>query len=118
MALLIRTCVFIVVLVAWAGVGLIVWIPFLLRSIAVYTVGILRSAVTGRDAAHLREPLELAQTFYSRGFRNIIDNYEGQTPGHDPPRRDYEGAGRLFAEMVWATLFWGVFAVCAIVMGR
>jgi hypothetical protein len=59
----------VIVIVAWAIVGFIFWIPMLSRMIAIFTTSVLYFNLIGRDSTHIASGLEQAIIFYPNGFR-------------------------------------------------
>jgi hypothetical protein len=98
-------------LATWAVLGLIFWIPFLARSMMLFTGSVLYSTFVGapEHAEQIRRVLDYAVRFYFNGFHLITDalrkrNGEG---GILPPISKISWA-RVALESIWALLFWAI----------
>jgi hypothetical protein len=100
--------VILVLLVLWAIIGLLSWIPLLTRTIVIAVGGVLASVFTGADISPIRASLEMAVSFYAAGFariRNLMDEDASMRPVR---MRDGElDIIRLLLETLWAVVFWG-----------
>ncbi|MBT3039182.1 MAG: hypothetical protein KME37_09615 [Candidatus Thiodiazotropha sp. (ex Codakia orbicularis)] len=96
----------------WAFVGLLLWIPFLVRTIISFNWFTIYSAVT-KDQEPLRRSratIEFAQGFYISGFKTIEAYTEDKLPqGYETNQTmDVHGFGRFVLEVIWAALWWVV----------
>jgi hypothetical protein len=102
---LIRLVVAALCVALWAIVGLVVWIPLLLRSVLGFTLTILLANLTRWKPSAAGQALERAMSFYADGFRRIFRTFD------DAPESSHTGATpdllRFGLEMLWTAIFWG-----------
>src|SRR4051812_43939133 len=91
-------------LAVWSFVGLIFWIPLLLRATTVFSAVIIHSAITKQDPHTMRHGLESAASFYFNGFRNIIITLFDDTTSSTEPFRIRISV--VLLEILWATVTW------------
>jgi hypothetical protein len=101
--ILIRNLILVSSLMCWLVVGLIVWIPLLIRSIAVFIVAILHAALTNEPSNSAAELLNKSISFYIDGFRRICEAFKS---ADTQPIRANIHLLRLFTEIGWALFFW------------
>ncbi len=96
-----------IVLVLWTVLGFLLWIPLLTRMIVVFTSAVISAMFTGRDPSDARNHLEVAITFYSRGFHLIRNSMSGETQKSGPFVVPHPGhMVRLLKEVAFCLLFW------------
>ena len=107
--IIIRIITYTMIWVLWMIMGLVFWIPLLVRATASVAAGILYCAITESDPSSMKASFETALTFYPRGFeliaRVLSTNYKGQ-----PIQSKTAGGSvwwRVVLEMCWTALFWG-----------
>lgn len=105
----IKFCVMCIVLIIWSVVGFLFWIPLLFRIIPVYVVLILGSTLTGQNARGAGKILDKTTTFYSSGFKRIIDSVWTEDDGGDVALRF--SWKRMIGETLFTALFWFGFYV-------
>jgi hypothetical protein len=93
-----------IVLAVWAVVGLVFWIPLLLRAMLRFSLSLLEAVFEGQRPTDSARILRNAVSFYRRGFvvaveavtkEEIVGEYRGPTDGN-----------RLVLEVLWAVLVW------------
>ncbi len=93
-----------IVLVIWAVVGVVFWIPLLLRAMLRFSISLIEAMFEGHKPTAAAKVLRDAVSFYRRGFvvavevvtREQIDRRdEGPVTEH-----------RLLMEVLWALLVW------------
>jgi hypothetical protein len=100
----------ILVLVVWAFIGFMLWVPFLARMISVYVYNVALAIYTGHQIGHAEQALEKALSFYVRGFELIAANlrrirdHTPIAPTSESPTENWDVAVK---ETAFATLFWG-----------
>ncbi len=106
MLILVRYVVLGTTIAIWTVLGFLCWVPLLVRMTASFSVAILYCTLTNADSSYLRDPLDGAITFYSRGFSMIITilspNREDLPIGS---RFEFQGE-RVLLEIAWAVVFW------------
>jgi hypothetical protein len=85
----------------WAAIGLVFWIPLLVRTALVSSVRIVHSALTRQPPSYLRAYIRSASRFYLEGFWTGKDGQ--QTGAH---RRHQLQVGRFLGEVGWAAAFY------------
>lgn len=118
----IRVFVLVLTSAIWTVIGLIFWIPFLSRAIAVFTTSVLYHTAVQDDISHAQHYtpyLESAMSFYGRGFEMIMATYNRSgrmgasgtalATGDDrnsglPPRTFH--FWRIVMELFTTALFW------------
>lgn len=94
--------VLLVTIAIWSVVGLVFWIPLLVRATTVFSAALLPAAFSGRSIAGVRAGLEDASGFYFRGFVAAFDVFRGvqRTPNSNVTTK------RVVVESVWTIVFW------------
>lgn len=94
----------------WAPLGLVFWLPFLLRRTAGYLLAVLRAGLTGGDTRNAERRWGQAVAFYQLGFRRIVFAFrsEDDRPATDPSagRMRRQGTARFALELAWAAVAW------------
>ena len=94
--------VFVMVTVAWAVIGLILWIPLLVRITTLFTIMVIHATVTGQKPDALRIHIESAIHFYPVGFRFAYDAVYNPGP-YTPIKTQFK---RVYQECFWTVVFW------------
>lgn len=103
-----------VCLVAWAVIGLFLWIPRLLRAVVTFSVRLVQSTLAETTAEAAGRSLRSAADFYWRGFVAAVDSIrrrehrEGDERPADPDEPDGVEPGLLARETAWAIVTWYV----------
>ena len=109
---ILRFIVTVAVLCLWAIIGLIVWVPMLLRMVAYFCGVILISSFRRVDVQAAQKRLDFAIQFYSNGFRKIIRSYSDTAlePGESLPNNEpidlVDSLKQAMVDLAWALLFW------------
>lgn len=94
----------------WAPLGLVFWLPFLLRRTAGYLLAVLRAGLTGGETQDAERFWWQAVAFYQLGFQRIVFAFrtEDEGPGSDSSagRMRRQGTARFVLELVWAAVTW------------
>lgn len=93
-----------VVLLVWAVVGAIFWIPLLLRAMLRFSISHIEAIFEGHKPAEAARILRDAVSFYRRGFVVAVE-----VVTREPVDRREEGPvkeNRLLLEFLWALLVW------------
>lgn len=94
----------------WAPLGLVFWLPFLLRRTAGYLFAVLYAGLTGGQTREAERRWEQAVAFYQLGFRRIVFAFraEDDTPASGPHRGGMrrQGKARFTVEFAWAAAVW------------
>lgn len=99
---LIMVAVLVVTLAIWAIVGLVFWIPLLMRATTVFAAALVPAAFSHRGISQLHDGLQNASGFYFRGFKYAFDAFNDEPDGSSEPLR----LGRVLLEMLWTAAFW------------
>jgi len=99
--------------VIWLFVGPIFWIPLLGKSVTIFTLAVLTSAITNRSTANSSANLERAILYYFEGFKAIlrsmnIDRSE-KTAGDENESligSIFSNLASVFQMMAFASVFW------------
>jgi len=108
----IRLGVTIFVMFLWTFVGLVLWIPLLLRVMAYFTAMVAVSSFTRNvSIKEVQNRLNFAIEFYVYGYRRIweVAKQHGAAQGelHDTPPLDILDLLKDIAlDMVWTFVFW------------
>jgi hypothetical protein len=92
-------------LIVWAIIGLLIWIPILIRAVAMLSLMVVHAAFVRQSPEHLRGYLDAASSFYFNGFRFAYNAVYGST-GADEPRPFR--IVRFICECTYTLLFWFV----------
>lgn len=99
-----------VALVLWAGVGLVFWLPLLLRRTGSYVVAVLHSGLTGRGMTRARRRWRVAVAFYRVGFQRIVRAFSDEErfpgPAGETEPRGEEDYGSFPFELLWSAAVW------------
>jgi len=105
--------IILIVLVIWAVVGFIMWIPMLFRGIAVYSSSLTYAATVNAPPSYMkRRDVELQRVtkFYMQGFSRIFQMYKDKDTQYDetndPHRNESMKIGRFLIEILWTLIFW------------
>ena len=110
---IIKIITMLIAVAVWFPLGLILWIPILVRTVVLFSGSIPVSMLAGnpRHSQNRTESLELATGFYLNGFRLIfVSLYSTDVHPHNPTSNP--GMSRiLFREFIWTTIFWGILSL-------
>lgn len=85
----------------WAVVGLVLWIPQIVRVVITTAIRLVHSALTRQPIDSIRGPIRRVSRFYVDGFL---------TPGRSKPSGAYASRearlGRFLIEAVWVIVVW------------
>jgi len=93
-----------VVLLVWAVVGAVFWIPLLLRAMLRFSISLIEAMFEGHKPTKAAKILRDAVGFYRRGFFVAVE-----VVTREPIDRREEGPvteNRLLLEVLWALLVW------------
>ena len=92
------------VLLVWAVVGAVFWIPLILRATLRFSLSLLETVFEGHKPAKAAKALRDAVSFYRRGFVVAVEVITGEKIDErdDGPVTEK----RLFKEILWAVLVW------------
>jgi hypothetical protein len=93
-----------VVLLVWAVVGAIFWIPLLLRAMLRFTISLIEAMFAGQRPTRGARILRDAVGFYRGGFVVAVEAVTREDVPED--RRQPAGESRLLFEVFWAALVW------------
>jgi hypothetical protein len=95
--------------VFWAILGFIFWVPLMVRIIAAFCGSLAYNMVIQNPGAiqQSRISLELAISFYVKGFRMIHDTiFEPGKKATVSPVKDFH-LYSFIAQVAWTIIFWG-----------
>jgi hypothetical protein len=96
-----------VVLLFWAVIGAVFWIPLLLRAMLRYSLSLVEAMFEGERPLEAGKTLRNAVSFYRRGFVVAIEAVIREDLEKE---RRHRGAqpreNRLLLEVVWAAVVW------------
>lgn len=97
-------CILVVVLLVWGSVGLIFWIPLLLRTMLRFCVSLVEAMFAGQKPVRAARYLRDAVSFYRRGFVVAVEVVlkEEIASEERAPRTE----SRLLFEFFWAVFVW------------
>jgi hypothetical protein len=96
--------ILVVVLVVWALVGAIFWIPLLIRAMLRFCLSLIEAMFEGHKPTTAARILRDAVSFYKRGFTVAIEVVTGEEIEDSKEGRVKEN--RLLLEVLWALLVW------------
>lgn len=96
--------ILVVTLTVWAIIGLIFWIPLLLRATTVFSAMIFHAAITKQNSNTTKNSLEAAASFYFNGFRNAINIMKNEVPNSKAIVELRLPV--VILEIIWAGLIW------------
>jgi len=96
-----------IVLLVWAVVGAIFWIPLLLRAMLRFSISLIEAMFMGQRPTQAAKILRNAVGFYRGGFVVAVEVVTREDVPED--RRQPQGESRLFFEVFWAALIWYLF---------
>lgn len=113
---IIKKIVYVFTTAIWAILGLLFWIPLLLRVITAYAVSIIYNMVSESDAniEKTRTSLTYAIGFYAEGFYRIENSLSEETPfNNQAPRIDKSSSSitSFLSNLLWTIVFWGVLII-------
>lgn len=92
------------VLVLWAVVGALFWIPLLIRAMLRFSISLIEASFEGQRPVEAARVLKNAVGFYRRGFVVAIETVTGKDVDERESRPTAEN--RLLLEVLWALLVW------------
>jgi hypothetical protein len=96
--------ILVIVLAVWALMGMVFWIPLLLRAMLRFSINLLEAVFEGQRPTDSARILRDAVSFYRRGFVVAV---EAVTKENLAEKRGQPMDGnRLVMEVVWAVLIW------------
>lgn len=99
-------------LAVWAIVGLVFWIPLLVRAMVRFSVTLVQATMDGEHPTEAARTLRDAISFYRRGFVMTIDAVNGRDPEESDRRKQTRVTGsRMLREIAWAAVIWYVIFV-------
>lgn len=101
--------VLVVSLLVWAIIGLIFWIPLLLRTTIMLLAVIFHAAITRQDPFMMMNSLEAAASFYFNGFKNAINTIKNEAP--DSAATIKIKFSVIVIEILWTALMWLVILI-------
>jgi len=108
----IRFAVRCLVLGVWSIIGLIVWIPLLLRVVSIYSFSIIPLTLSGNKAALKRvsQALQAATTFYVNGFKLALSALSADKPDefNDETNEPSLSLDSTLKELLISLAFWGL----------
>ena len=106
--------VLMILLLLWASVGFLYWIPLLVRMIAYYTFTVLRVALgVTENVDDAMESLGFAVGFYGRGFRMMLGVFDFSNNQTAAFGNEFSSGGgmetwfKLLFQTAWTAVFWG-----------
>ena len=102
--------IYLIVMILWAAIGFVIWIPLIVRMILIFTGSIIAEVIsTDKNyTALLEQRLNYAISFYPGGFRRIEDSIFGD-PDEVTERPDMSGDLRIIlGEVIWSAVFWTI----------
>jgi hypothetical protein len=97
--------VFGVLVVVWAIVGAIVWVPLLIRTMVRLAFAMVPATLDGGHPTEAAEDLRGAVDFYRRGFMVASDAVHGRAPAQAKPARPLRRSG-MGRELFWVAAIW------------
>jgi hypothetical protein len=105
-------------IVAWAIIGLLLWIPLLARTTAVFFFEVVAAIYTNQDPTDARKQLESAIGLYGRGFTLIVNVVSNNVAAHQPfATPKMASLTSVSGELAWAATFW-CFTLIAVGIAR
>jgi hypothetical protein len=96
-----------VVLLVWAVVGAIFWIPLLIRAMLRFSISLIEAMFVGQRPTQAAKILKNSVDFYRRGFVVAVEVVTREDVPDE--RRQPPVENRLLFEVFWAALVWYVF---------
>lgn len=103
-------------LLIWLAIGVVFWIPLLVRRLILFVLEVLVAGLTGGDTATAARQLDEAARFYWTGIERITSAFEPEDRRHESRadlaerRRRRKPRRRVLFEILWALFFWGALA--------
>ena len=99
--------VYCISILIWFVIGLILWLPLLVRATAAFTWMIIHATVTNQNPQHIKQHLEAAIGFWFMGFRLAKNTLYSSHP-LIPPSFQFH-LSKLLGEFLWTTVFWFIY---------
>ena len=110
---IIRYIACVIVVIGWATVGFVLWVPLLVRMI-IYFIGVVSAAsFRGMDLSHARSGLDFAIEFYVNGFRIALTTLDKKLlspvfiPQNYKPISFLDFIRVMAINSIWTAIFWG-----------
>jgi hypothetical protein len=95
------------VIATWALIGLVAWIPLLIRCVAVFSTTLLAASFVGTRPNGAESALRFALNFYPRGFVVVLDTFRRMQSGDgEDTARESISWLRVAKELVFSIVFW------------
>ena len=115
----VKSIVGFIVIVSWAIVGFILWLPLLTRMMAYFTGFVAAASFRKLNLSHAKDSLNFAIEFYINGFRRIliilgsdsIDPAALPTLKNDQPTSLVDFLKSIAADIIWAIIFWAFIGI-------
>ena len=92
------------VLSVWAVIGVVFWIPLLIRAMLRFSINLIEAAFEGQKPTSSGKVLKDAVNFYRRGFVVAIEVVMGEEVQED--REETTTENRFLLEVLWAIFVW------------
>lgn len=98
-----------IVALIWAIVGLLIWIPILIRMMFFYISIVCYYTIMEWEikATKLISLLENTASIYRNGFENIFNENDRKII----QRKDANSKKEIWGELLWALIFWGTIII-------
>lgn len=102
-----RFLIAMIALAIWFVIGMFFWIAILARAMTIFSIAIMAYTFCHQEPkAGLRDPLEIAISFYPAGFRKTLNAiFEQQKPEKPTANKDPD-RGTFFKELGYIIAFW------------
>lgn len=100
--------ILLLILLVWLVVGVVFWIPWVLRASFLFLLSLMESTFQGTRPTEAAKVLRDAVSFYKRGFEVAIEMVGREELDDEEEEEDAvrpEG-GRLLKEILWAAVVW------------
>lgn len=103
----VTAAILLLILLVWLVVGVVLWIPWVLRASFLFLFSLVESTFQGTQPTEAARVLRDAVSFYKRGFEVAIDmvTREELDDEEEVDAVRPEG-GRLLKEILWAVVVW------------
>ena len=103
-----KITIYFAVILIWAVIGFLIWIPLLVRMVVIFSGSVVAEAIASNKnyTAMFEQKLAYAVHFYPSTFNRIEDSIFGD-PDVLIDRPDMEADARsIIFELVWSTIVW------------
>lgn len=98
--------ILVLLLLGWAVVGAVFWLPLVLRTMFGFSVALIQATMEGSKPTAAARMLKDAVGFYRRGFVVAVEAVMGPEDEEDQRRGGGVDGRRLVKELAWASLAW------------